>query len=300
MKLTIEEAQNMMKRNGGGLDLRDTPIQILPDNLTVGGWLDLRDTPIQTLPDNLTVGGGLDLRDTPIQILPDNLTVGGWLDLRDTPIQTLPDNLTVGGDLYLSGTPIQTLPDNLTVGGSLDLRDTPIQTLPDNLTVGGSLYLSDTPIFKKGAIKKANKLHDGDYAPNRYLYADGILTHIKGRRDIKEYVFYKGKIPGRNVLFDGTNYVHCETFGDGVRDLAFKAAMNRGADQYKHLTLDSCLTADEIIPMYRIITGACSQGTKKFVDSLGTLKDSYTIREVIDITSGQYGSGTFKAFFNQE
>ena len=107
-------------------------------------------------------------------------------------------------------------------------------------------------------------------------------------------------IPGRNVLFDGTNYVHCETFGDGVRDLAFKAAMNRGADQYKRLTLDSCLTADEIIPMYRIITGACSQGTKKFVDSLGTLKDSYTIREVIDITSGQYGTGTFKAFFNQE
>ena len=67
MKLTFEEAQNKMKRYGGGLDLRDTPIQILPDNLTVGGWLDLRDTPIQTLPDNLTVGGWLDLRDTPLQ-----------------------------------------------------------------------------------------------------------------------------------------------------------------------------------------------------------------------------------------
>ena len=240
MKLTIEEAQNMMERNGGDLNLSDTPIQTLPDNLTVGGWLDLSGTQIQTLPDNLTVGG--------------------WLDL--------------------SGTPIQTLPDNLTVGGGLDLRD--------------------TQISKKAAIKKANKLRDGDYVPNRYLYADGILTHIKGRRDIKGYVFYKGKIPGHNVLFDGTNYAHCETFGDGVRDLEFKAAMNRGADQYKRLTLDSCLTADEIIPMYRIITGACSQGTKKFVDSLGTLKDSYTIREVIDITSGQYGSGTFKAFFNQE
>ena len=52
MKLTIEEAQNMMKRNGGDLDLSDTPIQILPDNLTVGGYLDLSDTPIQTLLDN--------------------------------------------------------------------------------------------------------------------------------------------------------------------------------------------------------------------------------------------------------
>lgn len=54
MKLTIEEAQNMMERNFGYLDLSDTPIQTLPDSLTVGGWLDLRGTPIQTLPDNLT------------------------------------------------------------------------------------------------------------------------------------------------------------------------------------------------------------------------------------------------------
>ena len=54
MKLTIEEAQNMMKRNSGYLNLRGTPIQTLPDNLTVGGSLNLSDTPIQTLPDNLT------------------------------------------------------------------------------------------------------------------------------------------------------------------------------------------------------------------------------------------------------
>ena len=175
--------------------------------------------------------------------------MGGSLYLRDTPIRALPDNLTVGGSLYLGDTPIQALPDNLTVGGGLDLRGTPIRALPDNLTVGGSLDLRGTPISEKAAIKKVNKLRDGDYAPNRYLYADGILTHIKGRRDIKGYVFYKGKIPGHNVLFDGTNYAHCETFGDGIRDLAFKASRNRGTDQYKHLTLDSCLTADEIIPI---------------------------------------------------
>ena len=52
MKLTIEEAQNMMKRNGGDLDLSDTPIQILPDSLTVGGNLYLGGTQIQTLLDN--------------------------------------------------------------------------------------------------------------------------------------------------------------------------------------------------------------------------------------------------------
>jgi len=50
--------------------------------------------------------GDLNLSNTPIQSLPDNLTVGGDLNLSNTPIQSLPDNLTVGGNLLLSNTPI--------------------------------------------------------------------------------------------------------------------------------------------------------------------------------------------------
>jgi hypothetical protein len=41
--------------------------------------------------------GDLDLSDTPITELPDNLTVGGSLYLSDTQIKELPDNLKVGG-----------------------------------------------------------------------------------------------------------------------------------------------------------------------------------------------------------
>ena len=93
--------------------------------------------------------GDLDLTNTPIKSLPDNLKVGGSLDLSETPIQSLPDNLSVGGSLDLDSTPIKSLPDNLEVGGDLILDSTPIQSLPDNLSVGGDLYLSDTPIFKK-------------------------------------------------------------------------------------------------------------------------------------------------------
>jgi hypothetical protein len=69
--------------------------------------LDLKNTPITSLPDNLTkVEGSLYLENTPITSLPDNLTVGGYLDLENTPITSLPDNLTVEGSLYLGNTPI--------------------------------------------------------------------------------------------------------------------------------------------------------------------------------------------------
>ena len=278
---------------GGNLDLSYTEITELPDNLTVGGWLDLSDTGITELPDNLTVGGGLDLSDTEITELPDNLTVGGWLDLSDTEITELPDNLTVGGWLDLSDTGITELPDNLTVGGDLDLRYTGITALPDNLTVGGSLYLSGTKITNP----TVKKLCQGDYVPGKYLYADRILTHIKKKRKIGEYTLFVGKIPGHNVVFDGKHYAHCKNFRDGVGDLLFKSAADRGADQYRGISLDDSFAEEELETMYRVITGACQQGTRAFIDGLKERKERYTIRETIELTKGQYGAERFQAFF---
>ena len=60
-KLTIEEAEIMMKECGGSLDLRGTNITALPEGLSVGGNLYLSDTNITALPEGLTVGGNLDL-----------------------------------------------------------------------------------------------------------------------------------------------------------------------------------------------------------------------------------------------
>ena len=258
MKLTLEQAQEMMERNGGNLYLRGTGITSLPDNLTVGGSLDLSGTGITALPDNLTVGDSLDLRGTGITALPDNLTVGGWLDLSGTGITALPDNLTVGGGLYLSGTGI-------------------------------------TDGIK--ALHKVKILRDGDYVEGRYLYADGILTHVRKRRKLGSYTVYVGKIKGKNVVSDGVHYAHCDSIRDGIADILFKTASDRGADQYKGLSLDTEMTVDEAVTMYRIITGACRQGSAAFVDGLKDKKERYTIRECIDLTRGQYGAERFASFF---
>lgn len=206
-----------------------------------------------------------------------------------------------GGSLYLSGcTSLTSLPEGLTVGSWLDLRGcTSLASLPEGLTVGGWLYLSGTKInpFER---KKVKELHDGDYVPGKYLYADGILTHIKRKRQMQGYTYYVGKIKNRNVIFDGTNYAHCESFSDGVEDLIFKAAKDRGSDQYKGMSLDTEVTLSEAKTMYRIITGACRQGTNAFVDSQKKLKEKYTVRELIEITKGQYRASIFEDFFRLE
>ena len=201
-----------------------------------------------------------------------------------------------GGSLYLSGTQITSLPDNLTVGGWLDLSGTQITSLPDNLTVDGSLYLRGTQITGK---RTCNKLHNGDYVPGRYIYCDDILTHVKRAKQIDGYTYYIGKIKDRNVISDGTLYAHCKSFKDGVLDLEYKKAADRGADQYKHLTLDSVVKKDDAITMYRIITGACRAGTEQFLSTIREFKDEYTVREIIEITRGQYGANRLQKFFEE-
>lgn len=177
--------------------------------------------------------------------------------------------------------------------GNLYLRGTGITALPDNLTVGGGLDLSGTKITNP----TVKKLCQGDYVPGKYLYADGILTHIKKKKKIGEYTLFVGKIPGHNVVFDGKNYAHCKNFRDGVADLLFKSAADRGADQYRGISLDDSFTVEELKTMYRVITGACKAGTESFVNSLKDLKDKYTVREVIEMTDGQYNAEKFQAFF---
>ena len=49
--------------------------------------------------------------------------------------------------------------------------------------------------------------------------------------------------------------------------------------------------------MYRIITGSCEAGTNAFAEGLGELKESYTVREIIDLTKNAYRGEVFRDFF---
>ncbi len=47
--------------------------------------------------------------------------------------------------------------------------------------------------------------------------------------------------------------------------------------------------------------GACRAGTEAFAESLGArLKQQYTVREMIEVTEGQYGADRFREFWEAE
>ncbi len=201
-----------------------------------------------------------------------------------------------GGSLYLGGcTSLTELPEGLTVGGTLYLRGcTSLTELPKGLTVGDSLYLNGTTISNP---TKYRRLADGDYVPEKYIYADGILTHVRKHFKKGDYDFYIGKITKHNVVSDGTYFAHCGKLSEGIKDIAFKKAKDRGEKQYKGLSIDNPIPLEEMKTMYRIITGACEAGTNNFIKSLPEVKETYTIREVVGMIEGQYGAETFKKFF---
>ena len=237
------------------------------------------------------------------------ITVGGGLDLSDTGIASLPDNLTVGGGLDLRGTKITSLPDNLTVGGWLDLSNTGITSLPDNLTVGGGLDLSNTGITSKERekVKKPDKQKMFEFnlsvqaklswQNGRYRIFDGIFCEVL--RKLKHAYKVKIGLATKYVVTDGVNYAHGDTIKEAREDLIYKIS-DRDTSQYEGLSLNSAVTKEEAIKMYRVITGACEAGTKHFVSGLKELKPRYTIAEIIKLTEGQFGATKFKDFFEGE
>lgn len=144
-----------------------------------------------------------------------------------------------------------------------------LEELKEMMDEEGSLDLSGTQITNP---KHYKKLKNGDYVAGKYLYCDNMLVHIKRKKKIGEYTYFTGKIKGVNVLYDGKNYAHCESFKDGVKDIEFKKAKERGADQYKKYNKQSVVTAEEAKTMYRVITGACQIGTENFIKSLRVVK----------------------------
>ena len=300
---------------GGSLFLNNTGIKSLPNNLTVGGCLDLSNTHIKSLPDNLTVGGSLCLNNTGVKSLPDNLTVGRSLELRDTRITSLPNNLTVGCVLDIRDTRIKSLPDNLTVGDSLDIRSTGITSLPDNLAVGGVLDIRDTSITDNVEVnttfspEQYKKIHDLEnmalfWERNgvRYIKADGIFSVIVSHHGNVYRVHKLGQEDKPFYLItDGDNHwAHGATIKEAKDDLIYKIN-DRDTSEYKNLTLNDTLSYEEAIAAYRTITGACSVGTKDFIENSlpSPHKDKYSIKEIIDLTTGRYGNETFKNFFNK-
>ena len=249
-----------------------------------------------------------------LNIIEGKINYKDYLDLRGTGITSLPDNLTVGGNLDLRGTGITSLPDNLTVGGNLYLFGTGITSLPDNLTVGGNLYLFGTGITNKyvNTVLSAdarmriecvrNKLLTWEWNGRKYIKIDGVFSVVDSSHGNVFHVHQLGKSKSMYVVTDGENHwAHGDSLKEARTDLIYKIN-DRDTSEYTKLNLDDTMTFEEAIAAYRTITGACAAGTRDYVENRlpKPYKEKYTVREMIELTKGEYQAETFKNFFTHK
>ena len=304
----------------GHFDCTRTTIKRMPEELYVKDKCDFSHSTFDNLPNVMEIRSSLDLDSTPITELPEGLKlIYDSLDMCNTKVTKLPDNLVVYGGLRLDNTPINELPEGLVVDYNLFLSNVNLKDYSNlhkvctNFIVTEEKYKEIKDTLAKH-IKKERWFNNEfliTFEPNykgaylfenkngKYINADGLLGEIveqKGnvyhiRFGIIEDIIY--------LVTDGEGkWAHGRTLEDAKADLIYKVS-NKNKDDYKNLTLESELSFEDAIVCYRVITGACSFGTKDFVEhKLGeNRKNKYTVKEIIELTECEYGNTTFKNFF---
>ena len=310
----------------------------LPKVVKVNGDFDCSNTFIKRMPEELYVKEYCIFSCSRFDKLPKVMEVGFDLSLYNTHTTELPEGLKeIYGELNIARTYITELSDNLVAHSYLSIDDTPIKELPKGLIVGHKLYLDDAKLKDCSKLHKVcsefrvskekyyeikdtlakyyieyfddvvdivfEPTHNGAYLfeneNGKYIKADNIFGKIVEQKGNVYHVkiYYSDSII--YLVTDGLGrWSHGKTLEEAKDDLLYKIS-NRKKSNYKNLSLDSELSFEDAITCYRVITGACSFGTRDFIENrLGNnKKDKYTIKEIIELTKGEYGNTTFKDFF---
>ena len=132
-----------------------------------------------------------------------------------------------------------------------------------------------------------------------HVIIDSILSRVIQRKGNVLKVINHNENEESYIVSNGVDYAHGKSIQYAKESLIYKIS-DRNTDEFKALTLDSVITLEYAIKMYRKITGACESQTKSFVENLADKKESYTIAECIKITKGQYQSNVFESFFKPQ
>ena len=310
-------------KTDGYFDCEFTTIKIMPETLYVNWKCNFSYSKFDKLPKIMEIRSSLDLYGTPITELPEGLKeVYGYLSISRTKVSKLPNNLVVSTHLILCNALIEELPKGLVVGGELDLRDTNFRDYSNLHKHCSKFEVTEEKYNEIKDILAEHIIYNIPYSNNicitfksnykgaylfenengRYLKADGILSKIVEQKGNVYHIQMDGNKEITYLITDGEGrWSHGATLEDAKDDLLFKIT-DRNKSDYEGLTLDSELSFQDAITCYRVITGACAFGTRDFIEHrLGeNKKDKYTIKEIINLTKGEYGNQTFKVFFCED
>ena len=139
-------------------------------------------------------------------------------------------------------------------------------------------------------------LENGMYNGEPHIIADGILSKIISRKgDVYKVINY-GESEVSWLIKDGDVSAHGSTLKEARESLVYKRT-DKDLSKYESMDIDTELSKNDCITMYRSITGACSYGVRSFVEGLEVVKAKYKISELIELTKNRYGNDKLCEFF---
>ena len=193
----------------------------------------------------------------------------------------------------------------------------------DESLMKNELFMSSSWANNTLTIRLFDETLGGD---NFYDIALSWLNNPAKNKDFLEFIYallvlgYKGKYSNDKDVKERILYL-CNNIASSLspllnanEELAFTKAYvkeakesliykitDRDKSDYEDYTLDTEVTHEEAIKMYRVITGACEAGTRHFVENvLAKKKEKYTVKEIIKLTEGKYGNETLKEFMENK
>ena len=199
----------------------------------------------------------------------------------------------VTGALYIYADAKLDVPALTSVGGALHINAGAKLDAPALTSVGGALYIH------AGAKLDAPALYAHGFGAFRVY--DGIGCVIRSYKAVAGTIVMRcrqSKIKDGKLIGDlmyvaeiGNQYAHGNTAREAMSELRFKSS-DRDLSEYRNMALTTRKTRPRWVEAYRMVTGACRMGTDMFLAGK-TLKASYTLSEVLELTRGQYGADRF-------
>ena len=130
---------------------------------------------------------------------------------------------------------------------------------------------------------------------------DNIVSKVISRKVTKGCEVLKvvnlGETDETYVVTSNGLSAHGKTVKECKDSLIYKIK-DRDTSEFDSLTLDSEVTFEQGVKMYRVITGSCESQTREFAES-HRFTGTKTIAEIIEITKGQYNHDALTGFFNR-
>ena len=157
----------------------------------------------------------------------------------------------------------------------------------------GSVYLSSLT----GEIKYRGKIIN-------ILNIDGSTMIVSNKQKTDEITTYSAKYFGGGELENlkscfvaksNDYYAHGESLEDAIEDVEFKTMRDNydSKDLIKKIMKKGVVTGND----YRLLTGACRLGIKRFKEENNITTRELPIKEVMKLIGGEYGADTFFDIF---